>query len=291
MITGNYYTYLIASLIKLERGVRPRFTLGDFLRVKRKFIEEVHWPFVDIILRRYDGLNLHHLLTGEGRFLPWGTYSQEELKRWLEEEEEGEGGREEFPQFMQAYLEEYKAGKIEKIDPLDRLLELYYYEALSTPNLFLRRFFTFEVILINVVTALRARAKSLEVKDYLICKDGLPLSLSADIISVSDTIIKNFSVTDFGLGRELPWIKEVSALVEQGDFLSLEEKLDEIKWGKIDELTAYIYFDVEVVLAYILKLLILERWREAEGDLGGRIREELVAAATAKEEEVSWEIG
>jgi hypothetical protein len=281
---GDYYTYIIASLIRLQKGVRPRFTLADFLRNKGRFIMDRDWPFFDIMFKKYDGFNLHHLLTEEGRFLPWGTYSEAELMKGLEDGER-------FPRFMKVYLEEYKGEKIEKVDPLDRLVELYYQDALFVPNYFLRSFFSFEFLLLNIVAALRARAKSLEMKGYIIDTGALPAGLPADVLRVLDALFTNFSAVDFGLGKEFPWLKKVSTLVEEGDFLALEEKLDEIKWQRLNQLTPYTCFGVDLVLAYILKLLILERWRETETGLGERIREGLVAEATAKEEEVPWEIG
>ncbi len=64
------------------------------------------------------------------------------------------------------------------------------------------------------------------------------------------------SAEDFGLGQEIPWIER---LVEARDPLQLEDTIEQILWDYLDEQTTQVYFDFEVILAYLLKLQLLEK--------------------------------
>ncbi|QAT17707.1 hypothetical protein BU251_08235 [Candidatus Velamenicoccus archaeovorus] len=74
------------------------------------------------------------------------------------------------------------------------------------------------------------------------------------------------------------WVVQVALnAVRQPAPLEAEKILDEERWKKLDELSFGHYFDFEALLAYGLKLLILERWeRVASADRTKILEETLV---------------
>jgi hypothetical protein len=58
-------------------------------------------------------------------------------------------------------------------------------------------------------------------------------------------------------------------VLNAGDILSRERGIDDLMWEKIDALTLFNYFDIDVILAFITKLNIVARWFKLD-ELTGR---------------------
>jgi hypothetical protein len=52
--------------------------------------------------------------------------------------------------------------------------------------------------------------------------------------------------------------------------------LDEARWRMLEELCVGHYFDLDFLIIYALKLLILERWQRIRTADGGRLLEEVL---------------
>ena len=50
--------------------------------------------------------------------------------------------------------------------------------------------------------------------------------------------------------------------------MAREKGLDQIKWDKVEEITLFDYFTIEVVLAYTIKLDLAYRWLELDEEKG-----------------------
>jgi vacuolar-type H+-ATPase subunit C/Vma6 len=118
----------------------------------------------------------------------------------------------------------------------------------------LRAYLAFEKDLRNIITAIRARKKGLPPFDHVLGEGDL-----VDFLSRS-------TAEDFGLLAEYPWIEELMASWEP---LQTEDTIQKILWGTIDEMAAPMHFEFDVVLAYLLKLHILEQ-NLALSDEGGK---------------------
>jgi hypothetical protein len=95
---------------------------------------------------------------------------------------------------------------------------------------------------------------------------------------VSNAIL-NSNAKDFGLDVELPYVSEIIALAENDNLLAREKGIDQLKWDKVEDITLFDYFTIEVVLAYTIKLNIAYRWLELDEEIGrqmfGKIIENL----------------
>ncbi len=64
--------------------------------------------------------------------------------------------------------------------------------------------------------------------------------------------------------------------------LALEKALDEIRWDKLSELTVFSYFEIETILAFLLKVEIVERWQSLDSTFGTERLEKLLTELGSK---------
>ena len=68
----------------------------------------------------------------------------------------------------------------------------------------------------------------------------------------------------------------VRSVLEGTDLLMREMDLDKLMWKKIDELNLFNYFNVNVLLGYIAKLKIIDRWLSLDEQTGREMFRKLV---------------
>jgi hypothetical protein len=88
--------------------------------------------------------------------------------------------------------------------------------------------------------------------------------------------LKKSRTRDFGLSAEISDIEHLIQIFETENLLDRELKLDTHKWHHMDEITFFNYFSVEKVIAFILKLLIVERWMELDAEKGKEMFNQLL---------------
>ena len=69
---------------------------------------------------------------------------------------------------------------------------------------------------------------------------------------------------------------EVEAVLEQGDILGRERGLDKLMWNKADELVLMHVFDLDVILAFVAKIKITDRWNKLDPEIGRELFRKLV---------------
>ena len=97
----------------------------------------------------------------------------------------------------------------------------------------LKKWCAFNIALNNEIAKIRASRKHIDPAKFL-RPDGY---FSADVFHIAGTACRNPSL------------------------LEAELALDEARWHYLDELATGHYFDLELLLIYLQKLLILERWQ------------------------------
>lgn len=60
----------------------------------------------------------------------------------------------------------------------------------------------------------------------------------------------------------------LGAVLGSGDILSREKGIDDLMWEKIESLTTFDYFDIDVILGFIAKLNIAMRWNRLDPETG-----------------------
>jgi hypothetical protein len=231
------YYFLASYLPEIQREDKKlKYRLADLLG-ERFHIAQEDWEDVELILLKGDLLQIERLLFGKETEVEFTLYGREFWKDQLKSPKE-------VPDWLSEVFESLAS---EGFSPrgLDRLYQAYFEFAVEeASNPFLRAYLNFERDLRNILTAIRARRKGLPPFEYLVGEGDL-----ADVLGRS-------GAEDFGLGKDYPWIDQV---VEGATPQALEETLQRIVWETIEEMIEPNHFEFDVVLAYLLKVQILER--------------------------------
>lgn len=124
----------------------------------------------------------------------------------------------------------------------------FYGEALKHKVRFIREWFGFDLDVRN------AKVKYLN--------KALGREASKDVISIP--------------GRETEGNPELERILSDNDILARERGIDDLYWAKADSLTVFHYFDLTVILGFIARLKIIDRWLKLDEETGRKMFKKLV---------------
>ncbi|MCQ2147009.1 MAG: DUF2764 domain-containing protein [Bacteroidales bacterium] len=130
----------------------------------------------------------------------------------------------------------------------------FYYRALSSSNKFIKEYFRFDLNVRN------AKVK------YLNQALGRPADMDVMVSTAEQPI-------DGGIFEEEA---AVNAALNSGDILSREKGIDDLMWNKIGSLVLFDYFNINVILAFIAKIHIINRWYKLDAETGREMFKKLV---------------
>ncbi|MCL2416843.1 MAG: DUF2764 domain-containing protein [Bacteroidales bacterium] len=253
------YHYLVAGLpdFVLERDVKD-FDLRALVDEIYGQIKDCDRELIRQFLMPYDHLNLHHLMRGrEDLFDNKGYYSLDFLKTQLEKPDD-------MPEYMIDFVQKFKyghesSGLHEEYRKRSYYIWLQFYQKIAekSKNRFIRLWWEFDHILRNIQAAWMCRKLGEPMQKQLIGWD-----------EEIDYFVKN-NLPDFGLRREIPFGEQIFNLLdEEIDLLEREFRFDQIRWQLADELTTFNYFDMDKILAFLVKADILDRWLKLDKERG-----------------------
>ena len=258
----NYY-YLIAGL--------PELSLDDSkLGITVREFRELYYPeladddriLLDLIYLSYDNANLLALLKDkEATIAEGGLYTSEELLGIIEAARAEETPDRRYPRYMYDFVAqvENEENAADGIFPEDRLAQLYYAHAMSQGNVFVERWFAFNLDLNNFLTAITARRYNLDVKPLIVGDNEVAKAL------------RTSNSRDFGLTGVMDGFEEVMRISEIDNLVERERKLDVLKWEWMEENSFFDYFTVEKLFAFLVKIQIIERWITLDAEAGGEM--------------------
>ena len=258
----NYY-YLIAGL--------PELSLDDSkLGITVREFRELYYPeladddraLLDLIYLSYDNANLLTLLKDkEAAIAEGGLYTSEELLAIIEAARAEETPDRRYPRYMYDFVAQMESEEsaAEGIFPEDRLAQLYYAHAMSQGNVFVERWFAFNLDLNNFLTAITARRYNLDVKPLIVGDNEVAKAL------------RTSNSRDFGLTGVMDGFEEVMRISEIDNLVERERKLDVLKWEWMEENSFFDYFTVEKLFAFLVKIQIIERWITLDAEAGGEM--------------------
>jgi uncharacterized membrane protein len=259
----NYYC-LISGLpdIILDGTTKGKGELS--LKFKTDLSEQLHssdYDLAKLLYLHYDKTNLQNLLFDQGKpFSTLGNYTQEHLEEQISE-----------PDRRVDYINSLINCDRDEAFPLNNANEmqaLFYTHVLKTKNTFLKRWFTFDKDMKNILTAVNCNKYKYNSEQHLISVKN-----SND---VNNILVKNGPKEDL-LTDELAFADEILQIADSDmDITAKEKALDLIKWKFLDESIVFSYFTIEKILVYILKLEMLERWREIDDETGKAFFSKLV---------------
>lgn len=166
-----------------------------------------------------------------------------------------------------------EAEEIDTAQPFEKaLMGAYYALAERAKSRFLRQWSAFDRTLRNVTAAVTARTLGRAVEEVT--------------VGSGETVeqLQRSSASDFGLRGELVWLDQLMAAVgDEQNLVEKEHKIDVIRWNEASELSSFDYFDINAVLAYLVKVNLVARWSMLDPERGRAMFEQLIADLDGKD--------
>ncbi len=124
----------------------------------------------------------------------------------------------------------------------------FYAKAAESKNRFIREYFDFDGRLRNMKVNYLAKRLGKDGKAFLV---DLPEA-------------------DFDEG------KQIEEILADADFVKREQKMDELKWEKASDIARMDYFNMNAILAFLVKAKTVQRWAELDTAKGEEMFKKLV---------------
>lgn len=265
------YYYLVAGLQDISLDIH-KLTF-DQLAFRNELKTELHpkdYPLVEKLFLPFDNINLLNLLQKNDKpFIDKGNFSKDKLEENIKEATD-------LPNYMQKFIHAYKTQDpfYPDMSPENELTTLFYDEVISEEkNEFLKEWLQFEMNVKNIMAALNARKYKVPYEHQIVGTG-----------EVSETIRKSHA-RDFGLSNELDYMEELTAISRKDDIRDREQAIDDMKWKYLEEHTFFHYFTIEIILAFVIKLGMIERWLRIDKDHSNELFKKLL-----KELQSSYEL-
>lgn len=252
MFRRDYY-YLVAGLPDIILDQKKLiFTIDAFKNEMQYHLHPNDYKLVELLFLPVDNRNLLNIVLKKGKpFEERGKYMLEELEQDFKEPGNTE-------KYIQNFITAFKSDTpvFEKLSWEDQLTWLYYDYVRNCENEFLRKWFDFDLNLKNIVAGINVRKHK----------------LNGEKIYIGDSFIvqavKKSTLKDFGLSNDFEYMEKLLIIQENENFLEREKAMDILRWNFLDEQNTFNYFSIEVLLAYIIKLNIIERWLVLDKETG-----------------------
>ena len=152
------------------------------------------------------------------------------------------------------------------------LFSAYYDECAHSKSRFLRQWADFDRNLRNISAAVVARVTGRSAEQSVVGGDETSQQL------------KRSSAADFGLRGDVPYLEAVIAAVnDETNLVEKERKIDAIRWNQAEELSTFDYFDINALLAYLVKVNIVARWTCLDDKQGREMLHRLMTSLDGKD--------
>lgn len=125
----------------------------------------------------------------------------------------------------------------------------YYANTAKSKNSFIRDYFDFDARLRNMKALYLAKRMGKQADDYLIEMPEAEFNEEAAIRNIFDN----------------------------DDFVTRELQMDRLKWDKASELTIFDYFNINAILAFLVKAKLVQRWAELDPEKGKAMFRQLIS--------------
>jgi hypothetical protein len=260
---GQNYYYLVAGLpdIILDDG-KLSVSFDGLMHELSEQVDASDRELLKLLLLPFDNKNLIGVIDKrETAFDSRGFFSREELS-------DGVKNPDVLPEYMQEYVVSVSQGKelFPGLAKEDQLTWLFYEDVTRHGNSFIAEWFSFERDLRNVIAGINYR-KQLGHIEALGSEREKPVSaIVLGRNEVADAVLRS-SAPDFGIGNSVPWIEQVLA-ASKGTLVEFEKAIDTLRWNVLNDLTCFSYFSIETILAFVIKLLMVERWKNLDPEVG-----------------------
>ncbi len=139
----------------------------------------------------------------------------------------------------------------------------FYAKAAESKNRFIREYFDFD-----------GRLRNMKV-NYLAKRLG----------KESDPYLVNLEEADFDEEQQ------IQDILANADFVQREQKMDELKWEKASDIARLDYFNMNAILAFLVKAKTVQRWAELDPAKGTEMFHKLVKEIRGTNAELDLSVG
>lgn len=276
-MSGKNYYALVAGL--KEYALDAENKGFDIEELRAEILDNVDASdarLIKLLYACYDCENIANIHRGSSVFNSLGNLSREEA--------EAEAAHpSQLPERIAAVLRAYADPEGEDAEEVDvnarfekSLFEAYYEECALSNNHFLKEWSAFDCTLRNILAATVARTEQRPIDEA--------------VVGTGDAVdqMRRSSAADFGLKGEYDYADAVVAAVnDERNILDKERKIDNIRWAQADELSTFAYFDIDAILAYLVKVNLVARWSLLDAAHGREMFARLLADLDGKERVVA----
>lgn len=216
-------------------------------------------------------LDLHRTYTDATPMLE-GLFSVEQLEELVSAVKAQDKCPAGIPQFMYRFVQEYQDESWRELAGFaeDRLWALFYDYAMQADNEFVRSWYSFNLDVNNIQTAITARKYELDMQKVIVGQNDTAQAL------------RTSGARDWGLSQELDYFDDVVRLLDEDELAYRERKADMLRWRWLEEHTFFNYFGVERLFSYMVRLGMVERWTTLDKEEGQRLFRQLIGELKAQ---------
>ena len=255
---GNYYC-MMAGLPEINLSdTRPSISLQEVREQCEEALSKSDKQLLYCFYLLWDCKNIVRLLKDPNAELDlFGNFTMEQYQDLLTSARELNFNVHRYPAFMSEFVRNYSYNK-DKVGfyAEDEMMYRYLQYAMKSPNKMIRQWYSLQLDINNILTAMIARQNGWSIADFI----------QGDNV-VTEMILTN-KTKDFDLSNEFDYVKELMKIVEEPDPVQKERRIDAFKWIWLDEKTFFEPFSIESVFAYLCKLEMLHRWEVLDPEKG-----------------------
>lgn len=266
MFESQYYS-LVAGLKEYSLEAEAKgFDAKAIIEEVMEGVSAKDAQSVKLLYTYYDCENIISFRSGRSAHNPLGNLTREQI-------EDKDACAELLPPLVSQVLLSYGDSSADITIPFEKaLFGAYYEECAMSSSPFLRKWAETDRNIRNISAAVTARSKSIAIEDVVVG--------GGDVV---DQIIKS-SAADFGLRGEFSYVDGlISAINDEPNILEKEHKIDLIRWDEATDMLSFDYFNLNMILSYLVKVNIVARWTMLDLKRGREMFDAMVQGLSAKD--------
>ena len=273
MFANSYYALVAGFKEYALDGELKGFDIEAILSEVFEVLSSKDKNTVELLYAYYDCENLISRHNGSSTYNALGRLSNEEVEEALRQPSRLIAPLAKVVRDYASLNEEDDAEEVDLSQPFAQALMTAYYNACAASgSRLLREWSTMDRTIRNIVAATLARRQGVAIESVVVGED-----------SVTESLVRS-SAADFGLRAELPFVEQlVAAVADEQNMVEKERKIDNIRWAELSELATFDYFDLNAVIAYLVKVNMVARWAALDAKVGREMFDRLVAELDGKE--------
>ena len=267
MFANSYYALVAGFREYTLDGEMKGFDVEAILSDVFEVLSSKDKKSVELLYAYYDCENLISRHNGSSTYNALGRLSSEEVEEALRQPSRLIAPLAKVVRDYASLNEEDDAEEVDLSQPFAQaLMSAYYNACAASGSRLLREWSAADRTIRNIVAATLARRQGIAAESVVVGNDAVAKSLSRS------------SAADFGLRTEIPYVEQlIAAVADEQNMVEKERKIDNIRWSVLSELSTFDYFDINAVIAYLVKVNMVARWAALDAKVGREMFDRLVS--------------